>query len=129
LKIFNLIWQIGLLYVIYVIGTFLQKLFHLMIPGSIIGMLILFALLHYEPFQNLVKDGCSFLVKNLALLFIPATVGVMEYFSLFQSKGIWTVFIVIISTVLVMSISSFVSQMTAAKKKQAAGQNGSDQSL
>jgi len=92
-------------------------------------MLILFALLHYEPFQNLVKDGCSFLVKNLALLFIPATVGVMEYFSLFQSKGIWTVFIVIISTVLVMSISSFVSQMTAAKKKQAAGQNGSDQSL
>ncbi|MDR9794473.1 CidA/LrgA family protein [Aeribacillus sp. FSL K6-8210] len=129
MKIFNLIWQIGLLYVIYVIGTFLQKLFHLMIPGSIIGMLILFALLHYEPFQNLVKDGCSFLVKNLALLFIPATVGVMEYFSLFQSKGIWTVFIVIISTVLVMSISSFVSQMTAAKKKQAAGQNGSDQSL
>ncbi|ASS92350.1 CidA/LrgA family protein [Aeribacillus pallidus] len=129
MKIFNLIWQIGLLYVIYVIGTFLQKLFHLMIPGSIIGMLILFALLHYEPFQNLVKDGCSFLVKHLALLFIPATVGVMEYFSLFQSKGIWTVFIVIISTVLVMSISSFVSQMTAAKKKQAAGQNGSDQSL
>lgn len=77
-----------------------------------------------RAFSKFSERRMLFLVKHLALLFIPATVGVMEYFSLFQSKGILTVFIVIISTVLVMSISSFVSQMTAAKKSRLLGRMG-----
>jgi holin-like protein len=114
----KIVIQVIFLYMIYFLGVFLQNLFHLMIPGSIIGMIILFVLLQANFFQKeWVKDGSLFLVKYLSLLFIPATVGIMQYLLLFTSKGFITVIVVLISTVLVMISSSWICQQLSERKE------------
>ncbi|MDF0726478.1 CidA/LrgA family holin-like protein [Cytobacillus sp. S13-E01] len=113
------ILQISVLYGIYYVGSFIQALLDLTIPGSIIGMLGLFILLQFKIVkEKWLSEGSQFLLSRLPLLFLPATVGVIEYIPFFQGKGILTVLIVLISTFLVMVISGAVGQYISKKKEQ-----------
>ncbi|MFC0270354.1 CidA/LrgA family protein [Metabacillus herbersteinensis] len=119
----KVILQISCLYGFYKLGEMLQSLLSLPIPGSIIGMLLLFGLLS----TKLVKSewffiGSSLLLAHLPLLFIPATVGVIDYLNLFNGSGLITLLIVILSTILVMISSAGVSQFFS-KRQQHSVQN------
>lgn len=72
--------QIGILFIFSYIGTVIQNFFHLIIPGSIIGLILLFLCLCLKvvPVQ-LIDQGAGFLLSILTLLFIPITVGIMKY--------------------------------------------------
>ncbi|MBA2878353.1 CidA/LrgA family protein [Anoxybacillus ayderensis] len=111
--------QIGGLYALYMIGSFIQQLLHIPIPGSMIGMLLLFLLL----MTGIVKEkwvarGANMLLSHLTLLFIPATVGVMDYVELFSGKGIWSVVIVIVSTMMVMVFAGFIGQWAQTREQK-----------
>lgn len=109
--------QIGMLFVLYFIGVWIQELFNLIIPGSVIGLVLLFVLLVTNVIKlKWIEEGASFLMKHLALFFIPATVGIMKYYDVFLGKGIWLVITTIISTMLVIVISGHVS--AALEKKR-----------
>ncbi|MEH7384154.1 CidA/LrgA family holin-like protein [Bacillus sp. JJ1521] len=111
--------QVAILYLIYWLGTLIKGLLHTSIPGSIIGMILLFILLQTKVIkEKWLGDGAQFLLTYLALLFVPATVGIMDYLSFFNGKGIITVAIVLLSTFLVMLISSVVGEKMATRKKQ-----------
>lgn len=87
-------------------------------PGSIIGMLLLFGLLMTGKFKAAwVEKGASFLLAHLSLLFIPITVGVIDFFDLFKGRGLFSIIVVSLSTILVMVTSSFVSQWLAERKE------------
>ena len=45
MKYVTLLLQVGVLYVFSLVGMWIQEIFHLSIPGSLIGMLILFLFL------------------------------------------------------------------------------------
>lgn len=45
MKYVTLLLQVGVLYVFSLVGTWIQGVFHLSMPGSLIGMLMLFLLL------------------------------------------------------------------------------------
>ncbi|MEH7282742.1 CidA/LrgA family protein, partial [Bacillus toyonensis] len=45
MKYVTLLLQVGVLYVFSLAGTWIQGIFHLSMPGSLIGMLMLFLLL------------------------------------------------------------------------------------
>lgn len=112
-----IIIHVIILYAFNLIGTWIKDLFNLSVPGSVVGLLLLFILL----MSNIVKvewveAGAQFLISNLVFFFIPATVGVMNYFGLFKGKGILLVVVVLISTILVMGTSGFVSQFIAKDK-------------
>lgn len=110
-------FQVSVLYGLYLIGLWIKECFHLSLPGGVIGMLILFVLLHIPFLSRWVGDGSMFLVKVLPILFIPATVGIMNYFSLFSPKGLVTIFIVIGSTAMVMVSSGWISQKMIQRKE------------
>lgn len=116
MKALKIIFQILLIYGIYLIGVYLQTTFNIAIPGSIIGMLLLFLLL----MTNLIKaswldNGAQFLLSHLGLLFLPATVGIVGYLAFFRGKGLLTIGIVIFSTMLVMICSGLIGQFIARK--------------
>ncbi|MBD1380187.1 CidA/LrgA family protein [Metabacillus arenae] len=116
-----MIGQLGLLFGFYWLGVTIQNILMLPIPGSILGMILLFCLLHVKWFRKeWIEGGSKFLVKHLALLFIPATVGLMDYLSLFKGNGIITIFIVLFSTGLVMVSTALISNWLTGKsdKKQ-----------
>ncbi|WP_078550500.1 CidA/LrgA family protein [Litchfieldia alkalitelluris] len=111
--------QIAGLYGIYYIGCLIQEFLKVSIPGSIIGMLLLFLLLQL----NIVKEkwfakGSGFLLTYLAILFVPATVGLVDYLPYFYGSGFITLLIAFISTVLVMSVSGLISQSIATREER-----------
>lgn len=70
-------------------------------PVSIISMALLFLLLCTKIIkeQQISKLG-DYLLKNMAFLFIPAGVGIMEYFELLKSQAILLLFICLLTTLL-----------------------------
>ncbi len=117
----KLIVQISFLYLLFFIGNIIQQQFHLIIPGSIIGMLLLFCLLFIPFFKgNWIRNGSNFLSKHLTLLFIPATVGIMNYSSILNFHGLISIIIVLVSTAVVFSITASISSYltSRAHKKQ-----------
>ncbi|WP_394219139.1 CidA/LrgA family protein [Halobacillus trueperi] len=119
-KAVTIILQITGLYIIYLFGTLIQNTFNLFIPGSVIGLVILFALLSLKLVPELwFKQGVGFMIKHLPFFFIPATVGVMSYAYVFEGKGVLLVVIGLLSTALVMGISGFVAQWMARRREAA----------
>ena len=118
LKLGKIITHIAVLYGIFLIGNWIQLTFHLIIPGSVIGMILLFILLYTNSIKvSWIEDGTRLFVSHLTLFFIPATVGIVNYLQLFTGEGILLIIIVLISTALVMGISGVVSQWFVRKKE------------
>lgn len=121
--------QILLLYGLYLVGDFIQRTLHLFIPGSVIGMVLLFILLVFGVVKvRWLEAGLQFMVRHLALFFIPATIGIMNYFDLFKGKGMLLIAIVLFSTVLVMGSSGLTSQwLVNRREKHASKRNNAVQ--
>ncbi|MFS0864493.1 CidA/LrgA family protein [Fredinandcohnia sp. 179-A 10B2 NHS] len=118
MKFIKVCVQISILYLFYFLGTLIQNVVGTSIPGSIIGMLLLFLLLQLKIVkENWLASGAQFLLTYLALLFVPATVGLIDYLPFFRGKGLVTVGIVLASTFLVMLLSSKVGQLIAKGRK------------
>lgn len=95
----------------YFFGQFIQVKLHLTIPGSIIGLLLLFILLSSKLLpEKYIDTGANFLLSLMMLFLVPATVGVMNYFQIFQGKGLLLVFSLIISSCLVFIGSGFICE-------------------
>ncbi len=115
-KIIKIILQISLLFLFYYIGETIQELFSLFIPGSIIGMLLFFALLTTKFFQvEWVSDGIDLLMKDMPIFFVPVTVGVIQYLDFFVGKGSLMIPIVMLSTFLVIYTASVITSLLLKK--------------
>lgn len=118
LKIIYIFLQLFAITGFYLLGETIQALFNIPLPGSIIGFLLLFAVLMLKVFPlKWIDSGAHFLLAFLPLYFIPATVGVVEYGELFSGKGILLIPIVMVSTFLTIAVSGWVSQYIAARKE------------
>lgn len=118
LKGLKIITQILFLYVFYLIGSWIQSTFTLPIPGSIIGMILLFIfLLTNVIHEKWVKEGANWMVSHLVLFIIPATVGIMNFFSFFKGKGLLLILIVLVSTAMVLISTGFSTQWIIRRKK------------
>lgn len=116
-KLIRIIVQIGLLALFYLIGATIQQYFNLVIPGSVIGLVILFLCLFFNIVpEKFVRDGASFMTKHLIVFFIPATVGIINYYDLFIGRGFWLIVITIVSSLIVLVTSGYVSDKLATRK-------------
>lgn len=64
--------------------------FHLLIPGHVIGMLLLWAYLSIRgnhPIPESLNRAVSPLLAYLALFFVPINVGILDHLSIFQTEG------------------------------------------
>nr|WP_272932757.1 CidA/LrgA family protein [Virgibacillus halodenitrificans] len=110
-KVIQIIIQIGLLSLFYLVGDWMQSVFNLVVPGSVIGMLLLFLFLSTGILKtSWIEAGTTLIINNLAFFFIPVTVGVLEYYDIFAGKGILLVAITLGSTILVMTCGGLISQ-------------------
>lgn len=116
---FKIVLHIAVLTIFYYTGVFIQRIFEWMIPGSIIGMVLLFLALRSGLLKvEWVSEGAKLLMKHLPLLFVPVTVGVIEYLYVFSGRGIFLFLIALVSTLMVMVITGKISQERALRKEQ-----------
>ncbi|PHM39386.1 membrane protein [Xenorhabdus mauleonii] len=107
-------WQylraFALLYLCLIAGNFISALLPFSLPGSIIGLLILFCLLAFQIIPaHWVKPSCNLLMKNMTLLFLPIGVGIMDYYPQLSQQILPIVLSCLVSTVIVMIVVAYSS--------------------
>lgn len=70
-------------------GNVIATVARLPLPGSVVGMLLLAGGLRVRLISpDLVQPAADLLIRNMALLFVPAGVGLMLYLPLLQREWI-----------------------------------------
>ncbi len=96
----------------YVLGNVISSLTGHFIPGSVIGMLLLFISLVCRIVKpERIRSVAGFLTGNMTVFFIPASLGVMEQWGLIRSGFIGWVGVTFISTVLVLISSGLMQDL------------------
>ncbi|NLA13416.1 MAG: CidA/LrgA family protein, partial [Tissierellia bacterium] len=88
-KIFKIVIQIAIIYAIYQAGNFISSLISniIVIPGNIIGMVILLVLLITNVLKfSIIEETSNFMLKYMSFFFVPITVGIMESYKLIQDS-------------------------------------------
>jgi holin-like protein len=104
--------QIGFLFLIFRAGQWAVSRFHLPLPGNVLGMLLLFALLSLGLVREAwIQEGATLLTKHLAFFFIPIAVGLMQWWPLFRAEGHWLLLALLISTLTALLASGGLVQV------------------
>lgn len=110
-KIIKIIIQIAVLIVFNEIGNWLVDTLNIVLPGSIMGLILLWLCLYFNIINvKWIEAGAGFLLTYLTLFFIPTTIGVVEYPELLSPAGIYLMFAVVVSTVLTIAIAGMSSK-------------------
>lgn len=113
-KIARVVVQIIFIWGFLLVGTWISDVCHLKIPGSIIGLVLLFICLKTGLIKlQWVDAGAGFLTGELLLFFVPAAVGVVQYDEIFGLIGIKLICVIILSTIIVMAATGVVAERFA----------------
>ncbi|PAD77306.1 MULTISPECIES: CidA/LrgA family protein [Paenibacillus] len=89
------------------------------IPGSILGIVIVFILLETGILQlEWIELGANWLLAELLLFFIPAAVGIMKFFPMLESDGLQILAVVLIGTITVMVTSGLTATLISSRKER-----------
>ena len=93
------------------VGELIVWLTGISIPSSIIGMLLLTALLQMKVVKlEWVKGMSDFLISNLGFFFVPPGVALMLYFDIIKAELQPIVLATVISTMLVIITTGWTDQ-------------------
>lgn len=93
------------------VGELIVWLTGISIPSSIIGMLLLAALLQMKAVKlDWVKGMSDFLIGNLGFFFVPPGVALMLYFDLIKAEWLPIVVATVVSTILVLITTGWTDQ-------------------
>ncbi|MEK4228581.1 CidA/LrgA family holin-like protein [Solibacillus sp. FSL H8-0538] len=119
MRVLRIMAQIAILFVYYYIGTLIVDFTGIIIPGSIIGLVLLWLTLYFKLIKvEFIQDGAGFLLAFLTLFFIPSTVAVVNYPELLSIAGAYLVIAVIVSTICTIVITGKVSQFIEKRENQ-----------
>ncbi|WP_188691100.1 CidA/LrgA family holin-like protein [Pullulanibacillus camelliae] len=113
------ILQIAFFIFVSLIMNEITQLFHLKIPGSILGIILIFILLKTKILPlKWVDIGANWMLAELLLFFIPSAVGIIQYKTLLFQNGLQVITLVILSTGLVMACAGRVAVAIAKRRER-----------
>lgn len=94
---------------VYFLGILVQLIFNLPIPGTVIGLILLFLALYFRIVKTeMIEDICETLISHMPFLFLPAGVGLLTSIGILNGKIIPFVIIITISTCVVWLVTAYV---------------------
>jgi len=110
--------QFAIILMILLLGEGIRIGTGISIPGTVIGMILLFIALLTKIIKIEQIDMISkFLLDHLAFLFVPAGVGLISSLDLIGKAWLPIIAIVLISTVLVIGITGWTVQLLKRRVK------------
>lgn len=95
------------------VGEFIVWLTDVCVPSSILGMLLLTALLKVGVVKlEWVETTSNFLVKNMGFFFVPPGVALMLYLDIIRAELLPIVVATVLSTMLVLVTTGWVHVLT-----------------
>ena len=120
--VIKLILQLALIMLITFIGTEVQKLLHIPLAGSIVGLMLFFLLLQFKIVpESWINVGADFLLKTMVFFFIPSVVGIMDVASNITMNYILFFIVIIIGTCLVELSSGYIAEKMLEKNNTRKG--------
>ena len=120
--VIKLILQLALIMLITFIGTEVQKLLHIPLAGSIVGLMLFFLLLQFKIIpESWINVGADFLLKTMVFFFIPSVVGIMDVPSNSTMNYILFFIVIIIGTCLVALSSGYIAEKMLEKNNTRKG--------
>lgn len=126
----KIIYQVGLLFTICWGSELAASALPVPFPASVIGMLVLFALLATGVVRvEHVREKSDFLLANMAFFFIPAGVSVVNYLGLLRDS-FWKLLVICLVTTVItfgataMSLKAVTALLRRAAQKRAAAGAG-----
>lgn len=114
----KIVRQVILLLSIVFMGEFLNKIVNIPLPGSVLGLLVLFALLLMQIIRlEQIEETSEFLMKHLAIFFVPVGVGLMNIMDVLKETWFLLLVISVTSSILVMSVTALVVQFMRRGKR------------
>jgi len=111
--------QIAGLLLVNQAGYAAASAFHLPVPGNLLGMLFLLALLVSGAVPlRWFETTASFLIRHLAFFFIPITVGLMGFADLFLANGPAILLTLVLSAALGIYLAGLVAQVLSARRRR-----------
>lgn len=103
----KLLLQIGVVFLICLLGEGIALILPFPFPGSVIAMILLFLLLFFGALKvDNIRQKVEFMQQNMAFFFIPAGVGILEYFDVLQATWLPFLLICVITTILTFAATA-----------------------
>lgn len=106
--ILKILFPIAILFSFQYIGNLLNSYVIGIIPGPIIGMLLLLLALKIKlvPY-HLMKDFSNLFVKHISFFLIPTTVSIMAIFSIHKTSLPYLLITLLLSLIIVLTVVSY----------------------
>ncbi|EGT2202533.1 CidA/LrgA family protein [Clostridioides difficile] len=118
MKVFN---QLVIILSIWVIGEYISSFIQgiILIPGSIVGMLLLFLLLQFKVLDlSSIENVSGFFLDNMAIFFIPAGVSLIKSLDLIRENVLVLLLVICLSTLIVMYTTGVIVEKMIKKKEE-----------
>ena len=115
-----------LILVCQLVGEIVTRLTRMPVPGPVIGMVILFCILYFYHGEtpHEVETVGGFLLRYLALLFVPAGVGVITNLDLLMKSFGPIAGVVVIGTLVTIAVTGVLMQFINRRSSSAAKESG-----
>lgn len=109
--------QLLIIFLFSIVGDLISSILPFPLPGSIIGLVLLYIALKTKLIETQqIDDSAQWLKSNMAILFVPLSVGIMNYFDILIDNALALVLIIIISTILTYISSAKISEQVIKKE-------------
>lgn len=120
----KLLSQIGIVFGICLISMGIEAILPFSFPASVIGMIVTFILLLFKILKlEHIKNFSDFLLGNMAFLFVPAGVNIINYLSVLVDNILPLLVICIVSTVVTFAAAAYSIKLTMYLMKKRGGTN------
>lgn len=98
------------------------------VPGSVIGMVLLFCALHFKWIKmEQVDEAGTWLTNNMGIFFVPAGVGLMSNFGILADTWWQLLIIMFVTTVLMIGfVGKVVQRIKRQTDKKTPSEKGGD---
>lgn len=104
----KIIKQIGIIFTICWIAQIIESVLPVDFPASVIGMVLLFALLAVGWLKvDHIREKSDFLLANMAFFFIPAGVSIINYFDVLKNCVLQLIVVCVVSTIVTFAVTAY----------------------
>ena len=115
---------VGLAVVLFcqLVGEIFAYMTHLPVPAPVVGLVLLFAFFlvrdrwQWLPFSlrsEEIDKSCETLVQQMALLFVPAGVGIVQRLGILEANVLGVVAIVLVTTAFSITVTAFTFRLVS----------------
>ena len=117
-KTLHITVELAIIFAVCLLGDFIVSLLPFEFSASVLSMIILLVLLVVKALKyESIKSTADFLTSNMAVLFIPYGVKILQYLDVIRENLLLFMLIVLVTTPVVYGVTALTAQLVIKLQK------------